>query len=161
MFSLNVPVPDRVARLAAGLAADCRTATVRTRHSLVLKRLGEGAHRALAARAREALAGTTPFAVRVTGLGAFERPPSGAAPVVYLAVESPALVGVHDRLCRTFEPVPGLEGDAYVPHVTVARGGDARDVLDADVEPREWTVDRLVVWDGTYDEPIESVSLPA
>lgn len=161
MYSLNVPVPAGVARLAAGLAANCRTADVRTRHTLVVKRLGESADPRLAARARDALADTAPFEARVAGVGSFEQPASGTAPVVYLAIESPGLEAVHDRLCEVFDPVPDIEGPSYVPHVTVARGGDARVVLDADVEPVAWTVDRLVLWDGTYREPVESVSLPA
>lgn len=160
MYSLNVPVPGHVARLAAGLAADCRTADVRTRHTLVVKRLGEGDHRRLAERVRRALSGTAAFPARATGLDAFEQPASGPAPVVYLAIESAGVRALHDRLCEAFDPVPGLEGDDYVPHVTVARGGDAREVLGAAFEPVAWTVDRLVVWDGTYDEPVADVSLP-
>lgn len=161
MYSLNVPVPERVSRLAAGLAANCRTADVRTRHTLLVKRLGESEPRRLADRAREAVAGTAPFDARATGIGTFERPVSGTAPVVYLAIESPGLVALHGRLCGAFDPVPDLEGEAYVPHVTVARGGDARRILDAAVDPVTWTVERLALWDGTYGEPIESVSLPA
>lgn len=161
MYSLNVPLPDAVVRLAAGLGAGCRTAEVRDRRTLVAKRLGQGPYPQLASRSRTALAGTDPFTARVAGLGLFERPPGGKAPVIYLAVESPALEAIHDRLCLEFDPVAGLEGESYVPHVTIARGGDAERLLDESIEPVSWSVDRLVFWDANYHEPIESVALPA
>lgn len=161
MYSLNVPVPDEVSRLAAGLGLTCRNADVRTRRTLVGKRLGDGAYRPLARRAREAVAGTAPFAARVTEVDAFRQPPRGRAPVVYLTVESQGLYDLHDRLCETFDPIPGMEGEEYDPHVTIARGGDARDLLDETIDPISWSVDRLVFWDGTHHEPVESISLPA
>ena len=74
MYSLNAPVPAPVARLASGLAADLLDASVRQRHTLVVKRLGEDD--------------------------------------------------------------PGGLADAA------------------------WTVDRLQVWAGDYDEPVESIALP-
>lgn len=161
MYSLNVPLPDEVVRLAAGLGAGCHTAEVRERRTLVVKRLGEGRYRSVADRAREALTGTAPFAARVTGIDAFENPPGGPAPVVYLAVESPGLLALHRGLCGTFSPADGLEGEAYVPHVTVARGGDARRLLQEEMDPVRWTVDRLVLWYAPDHEPVESVALPA
>ncbi len=167
-YSLNAPVPAGVARLAAGLASECRTADVRTKHSMVVKRLPEDAGpnrrpnvRAFARRAREALAGLAPFAVRVTGVESFDRPTSGTGPVVYLAVESPGMEEAHRRLCEVFEPLPGLEGEDYVPHVTIARRGDADRLVGREVDPVEWTVERLVVWDAHRRLEVETVSLPA
>ena len=173
-YSLNAPVPASVARLAAGLASECRTADVRTKHSMVVKRLPEGAGRAggghpgghepnvraFAREAREALAGLAPFAVRVTGVGSFDRPTSGTGPVVYLAVESPGMREAHRRLCERFDPLPGLEGEDYVPHVTIARRGDADRLVGREVDPVEWTVERLVVWDAHRRLEVETVSLP-
>jgi len=161
VYSLNAPVPSAVARLASGLAAGLHDADVRTRHTLVVKRLGNGDRATVAGRVREALAGAPACEARVTGLDAFDDPTAGRAPVVYLAVESPGLVRVHERLCEAFDRVAGLEGEAYVPHVTVARGGDARRLLDREVEPVTWTVDRLELWDPAYRETVESVALPA
>lgn len=161
MYSLNAPVPSAVGRLASGLASELRGVDARTRHTLVVKRLGDGDRSTVARRAREALAGAPACEARVTGLDAFENPPAGRAPVVYLDVESPGLVRIHERLCEAFEPVEGLEGDEYVPHVTVARGSDARRLLDREVEPVTWTVDRLELWNATYRETVESVALPA
>lgn len=169
MYSLNVPVPPAVGRLATELGRELTDARVRERdeHTLVCKRLGDadgpGVDR-LAARVREAIAGTSPFAAAVTGVDVFESPATGTGPVVYLAVESPGLLALHERLCSHFEPVAGLEGDDYVPHVTIARGGDpaapAR-LADRDVEPEAFRVEELVVWDAARGLPTTRISLPA
>jgi 2'-5' RNA ligase len=159
VHSLNAPVPSAVARLASGLAADLLDATVRERHTLVVKRLGEGAPSRLSGEVRRVVAGTDPFSARVTGVDVFDDPPTGEAPVAYLRVESPGLERLHRRLCERFDPVDGIEGDEYTPHVTVARGGDAGRLRGRDPD-REWTVDRLLVWSGRYEEPVETVALP-
>jgi len=166
VYSLNVPVPAPVATLASDLAVDLVDARARTRgrHTLVCKRLGEEPDSRLEARAREALRGAPAFAARVTGVDLFERPASGPAPVVYLAVESPGLEHLHADLCETFPPVEGIEGEAYVPHITIARGGRpgrARELADAEVEPIEWTVEELVFWDADREQPGSRISLPA
>lgn len=146
--------------MAAGLATGCRTARVRQRHSLLVKRLGGG--RDVPGRTREALraAAAAPFAVRTGDLGVFHDPPMGPGPVVYLTVEGPELRRLHRALCKRFDPVSDIEGDDYVPHVTVARGGDAADLLGRNVDPREWTVDRLVVRDADRELDVETIALP-
>ena len=166
--SLNVPIPGRVSALAGELRpALAPFETVRERHSMVLKRLGEAGGAGEEKRVRRALAGAPAFEVRIAGIGAFTEPVAGPGPVVYLDVESPGLHRVHRQLCETLDPVPGLEGDEYVPHVTLARGGgeaaaDAVErLLDTEVEPVTWTVGELVFWDARYDEVIGRVSLPA
>ncbi|MFC7133096.1 MULTISPECIES: 2'-5' RNA ligase family protein [Salinibaculum] len=169
MYSLNVPVPSEVSALAADLARDLPGARARTRgeHTLVAKRLGTGdraAFQRLSARARDALTGAPAFAARVSGVDYFADPATGAAPVVYLAVESPGLRDFHERLCEQFDPVDGIEGDDYAPHVTIARGGsvDAAERLAVrDVDPVEWTVSELVFWDAERSQPAGTVSLPA
>lgn len=150
MFSVNVPVPGRVRQLASRLhprlvAFD----RVREEHTLVVKRLGDpdpGERPAVEGRVRRALAGTRPFEVRITGIDLFEDPPAGPGPVVYLAVEGAGLLAAHERLCEAFDPVDGLEGDGYVPHVTLARGGPierARELADREVDAVAWTVTAL------------------
>ncbi|MFB6142123.1 MAG: 2'-5' RNA ligase family protein [Halorientalis sp.] len=169
MYSLNASVPSAVAALATDVAADLPAATPRTRggHTLGVKRLGGGDHAAYAryeAAVRDALTGVAPFAVRVPGVRVFEEVPVGSAPVVYLRVESPGLVAVHERLCERFDPVPDIEGDDYTPHVTVARGGNldrARAAAAREVEPVEWTVEELVFWDATREATVSRLSLPA
>lgn len=178
MYSLNVPVPADVARLAATVAQElpCARARGRGEHTLVVKRLtsdragGSGrpaddfAYSRLETRAREALRGQPSFELRVGGIDYFAEPTTGTAPVVYLSVESSALESLHDRLVGTFEPVDGLEGDGYVPHVTVARGGSietARRVANREIDPITWSVSELVFWDGEHNQPISTLSLPA
>jgi 2'-5' RNA ligase len=169
VYSLNVPVPGEVGRLAGEVARDLPTARARPRgeHTLVAKRLGtgdRGEFQRVATRVREALAGTPAFEARVAAVDYFETAADGASPVVYLAVESPELQRLHERLCSVVDPVDGIEGEAYVPHVTVARGGrvDAAERLTGrDIDPVTWTVTELQFWDAERSLSAGSVSLPA
>jgi 2'-5' RNA ligase len=160
-YSLNVPVPADIARLAAGLAAECRTAEARERHTLVLKRLGEAAdYRRLIGQVRDLLAGTGPIPARAEGVDTFEAPPSGRAPVAYLDIHSPGLVAVHERCCDIVDPFGEvLEGAEYVPHVTVCRGGDAGTLRGRDAGPVDWEIERIDVWDAYHENVVESISL--
>lgn len=167
-ISLNVPVPGRVKRMAADLEPDLYGfERVRRRHTLVIKRFGERTpteYARLVPAVRRAIDGTVPFEVRATGIETFERPAHGADPVVYLAVDGPELFALHDRLCEAFEPVEGLEGRSYVPHITLARGGSAaaRERLrDREIDPVTWTVNELVLWDATHEEAAARFPLPA
>jgi hypothetical protein len=113
---------------------------------------------------RPLLAGTDPFDVAVTGVGAFDVPASGSRPVVYLAVESDALVRLHRRLCAAYGAVEGIEGDAFVPHVTLARGGNPEpgavaDLVDAEFDPIRWRVHALDVYDPEFREVAASIDL--
>ncbi|THE65521.1 2'-5' RNA ligase family protein [Salinadaptatus halalkaliphilus] len=166
MYSVNVPVPGRVRTLANELFPELIAfETVREDHSCLLKRLGDADHvTQLQHRAHRALEGTPAVEARITGIDYFADPPLGSAPVVYLAVDSPGLGQIHDDLTESFETVAGLEGADYVPHVTLARGGDhetARRLADRDIEPITWTVSELEFWDGTDKLPVSRVSLPA
>ncbi|WP_324755857.1 2'-5' RNA ligase family protein [Haloarcula sp. GH36] len=169
MYSLNVALPSAVTSLAGELARDLPTARARPRgeHTLVAKRLGEGDHAAYArleSRAREALHGHPAFEARITGVEQFETAATGPSPVVYLAVESPSLIALHERLCERFEPVESVERDDYVPHVTVARGGDAAAasrLTERAIDPIEWTVDSLTFYDAERGHSASTVSLPA
>ncbi|TYT63981.1 2'-5' RNA ligase family protein [Natrialba swarupiae] len=166
MYSVNVPVPGRVRTLANELYPELvGFETVREDHSCLLKRLGDADHVAqLQHRAHRALEGTPAVEARIAGIDYFSDPPLGSAPVVYLAVESPGLEAIHADLVDVFETVDGLEGPEYVPHVTLARGGEesaARRLADREIEPISWTVTELEFWDGTYKLPVSRVSLPA
>lgn len=169
MYSLNVTLPSSVTSLAGRLAHDLPRARARPRgeHTLVVKRLGDGDHAAYArleARARDAIRGTAPFEVRVTGVEQFETAVTGPSPVVYLAVESPQLMALHEDLCAEFDAVDGMEGDDYVPHVTVARGGDptvAERLVERDIAPVEWAVEELFFFDAERGQSVSRVSLPA
>ncbi|WP_254808407.1 2'-5' RNA ligase family protein [Natronosalvus amylolyticus] len=167
MYSVTVPVPGRVRALAGELYPDLVAFdTVREDHTCLLKRLGEAehGHAHLQQRTHRALEGAPAVEAQITGIDYFEDPPLGTAPVVYLAVESPGLESIHQTLSETFGPVDGLEGDAYVPHVTLARGGDlerARTLSERDIDPVTWTVSELAFYDGGYRLPISRISLPA
>lgn len=167
-ISLNVPVPGRVKRLANDLEpALYGFERVRRRHTLVVKRFGERTsteYARLVPEVRRAIGGTAPFEVRVRGIETFERPAHGADPVVYLAVEGPELRALHDRLCEAFEPIEGIEGEAYVPHVTLARGGSTAErerLCEREIGPVTWRVNELVLWDATHEEVAARLSLPA
>lgn len=173
MFSLNVPVPGSVARLAADLhprlvGFDSR----RQEYTLVVKRFDESMFRAdqpdiqlatLQEQLPGELAGTPAFEAAVRAVDCFAEPARGEGPVVYLAVESPGLRRLHRKLVDAYGAVEGLEGDDYVPHVTLARGGsvaDAERVAGA-VEGVSWTVSQLRIWDSRYRESVSRYSLPA
>lgn len=168
MYSLNAPVPPAIARLAIDLAGAVPGADPRTRgeHTLLVKRLGtdgEGALNHRIERVREALRGMEPIEIHIAGVDWFPEPETGTGPVVYLAVESPALLEVHRAICEVIEPVPHLEGAEYVPHITIARGGDreaAQRLTEREIDPRAYTVDELVVWDAHRDVATTRFSLP-
>ena len=174
MYSLNVPLPTDVARLAGTLARDLPSAQARARgeHTLVCKRLGsEDSDRAgrqqydrIEAEARSVLQGTPVFEARVDGVGVFETAVTGPSPVVYLTVDSPELQRLHQRLCERFEPVEGMEGEEYVPHVTIARGGSlpmARRLTERAVDSITWPVENLEFFDARRGQRVSRVSLPA
>lgn len=169
-YSVNVPVPAEVRALARELRPALtpfdRIRPERSR-TLVLKRLPAENRREFVAdarRARQALQGTPVFEVQVTGLGVFRNPPTGTAPVAYLAVAGQGLRAVHAALVEEFDAIEGLEGPDYVPHVTLARDGPAAaagSFLDREIDPVTFTVDTLELYDSVHRERVESISLPA
>lgn len=181
MFSLNVPLPPAVARLAADLhLKQSGFGRLRDRHTLVCKRFGvedvpdrvgsgAGAPKPAALAAlredlRPLLAGTDPLDVAVTGLDVFDAPASGSRPVAYLAVESNALARLHHQLCAAYDAVEGIEGDDYVPHVTVARGGNPEpgvvaDLVSAEIDPIRWRVGAMEVYDPEFREVAATIEL--
>lgn len=177
MFSLNVPVPGVVRRVADKLHPDLvGFDRVRDRHTLLAKRFDTGLDGDADSlpRLRERLRpilrdhgragdGTAGgLDLRVTGLDYFERPTRGPGPVIYLAVESPDLHALHRRLCAAFGAVAGMEDDEYVPHVTLARSGrvaDAAALIDRrSIEPIRWTAGELRIHDSRYRE--DAAQLP-
>ncbi|MFT4947395.1 MAG: 2'-5' RNA ligase [Natronomonas sp.] len=169
MYSLNVPVPGRVAAAAHEVARELPRARIRNRgeHTLGVKRLAsdrDAPYSRIEARARESLRGQPAFEVRIDEIDLFYDPPVGTAPVVYFAVESPELLALHERLTSEFDPVDDrIEGGSYTPHVTIARGGsvETAERVTGEIEPIEWTVSELVFWDATHNQRISTVSLPA
>lgn len=183
MYSLNVSVPGEAKRLASDLFPRLLAFDrVREEHTLLVKRFeptgtnGNGGNgrngrgrrgtqelTTLRKRVGPVLDGTPTFEARITGIDCFEEPTRGPGPVLYFAIESPGLYRVHRRLVDEFGAVPDLEGAAYTPHVTLARGGSldaARELVGA-VEPIEWMVSELRFWDPRYRETLGRVSLSA
>ena len=170
VFSLNVPVPGRVDRLAAELHPELtRFERIRERHTLLAKRfdtaLDDGADSLprLRERLRPLLRGVEEIDLRIAGLDYFEIPTRGPGPVVYLAIESPDLRALHRELCDAFGAVAEMEGDDYVPHVTLARGGRLDDAADLvgrrEIDPIEWTAGEGLLWDSRYREPAARLPL--
>lgn len=170
MYSVNVPLPPAVRELTASLrpalAPFDRVRESRSQ-TLVLKRLPAEDRRAYLEderRAREALRGAPAVEVAITGIDAFREPPNGPGPVIYLAVESPGLYLLHERLVDAFGAIEALEGESYTPHVTLARGDDEQAIqslLDREIEPVRFTVDTLEFHDNRHGERIDTISLPA
>lgn len=165
MYSLNARVPPVVSRLASDLHPRLTPFDrLRSRHTLVAKRFETDRFARLRERLRGTLRGTPAFEARITGIDYFETPPRGSSPVVYLAVESPGLRELHETLVAEFGAIDELEGEEYVPHVTLARGGsvaDAERLVEAGVEPVTWTVSQVQVWDAQHREAAARISLPA
>lgn len=167
MYSLNVPVPARVAQLASDLARDLPTARPRTRgeHTLGVKRLGDDEpYSRLETQVRELLTGQQTFEICIDGVDYFPNAITGPTPVIYLCVDSPELERLHRHLAETFDPIEGIEGEGYTPHVTVARGGrveEAERIAEREIEPISWTVSELIFWDALHRKSVSTVSLPA
>jgi len=174
VFSLNVPVSGRVRRLANELYPELVSFDrIRDRHTLVLKRFGENLfehpHResthhvaTLKREVRPIAESTEPFSIRLTHIDTFDVPTDGSAPVVYLAVESEGLWDLHYRLTDAFGAVPRLEADEYTPHVTLARDGEqsvADRLCEREIEPIEWTVSRLGIYDARFRESAGEIPL--
>ena len=177
MFSLNVPLPPAVDRLADDLHPQLVAFDrLRERRTLVCKRIGaedvgvapgrdptaerDRAVAEIRERVRPVLDGTDPIDLRITRIEYFRRPTRGPGPVVYLRVESGDLRRVHRRLCGVFDPVEGMEGEEYTPHVTLARGGDieaAERLTNLEVDPIEWRAGSLEVYDPDFREPAATI----
>lgn len=173
MFSLNVPVPGEIARLAGDLHPQLVDFDqIREDRTLVAKRFDESTLPAsqpelqlarLQQQVPQTLTGTPAFEAAVTEIDFFAEPVRGAGPVVYLAVDSPGLRELHEAFVDAYGAVEELEGSDYTPHITLARGGSVADAerLAGEVDPISWTVSRIQIWDSRYREAVSRYSLPA
>ena len=183
VFSLNVPILPAIGRLADDLHPKLSGFDrVRDRHTLVCKRFGvddvgagepdrprppkSEAVETLRRDLRGLLSGTVPFEVAVTGIDAFETPASGTGPVVYFVVESDELIRLHQRLCAAYDAIGGIEGDDYVPHITLARGESSETTAEAvdrirsvDIEPIRWRVHALDLYDPEFREVVATIDI--
>ena len=167
MYSLNASIPGEAKRLAADLhPALFGFASIREDHTLVVKRFGTASLDEFAGienRVRRTLARYPPCEARIARIDCFETPARGDGPVVYLAVESPGLREIHGLLVEEFGAAAGVEGEDYVPHVTLARGGStehARELAAREIEPVAWRIEELHFYDARHGERAGVVSLP-
>lgn len=165
---MNLRVPPAVERLSDRLHPELTCFDrIRERHTLVVKRIEndtwETGHGGVRERLRRVLDSTAPFPVRIDGVDYFADPPDGPGPVVYLSVDSPGIDQLHRRFCQEFPVIDAVEGENYVPHVTVARGGSAGDaerfVERTEIEPVEWTADHALTWDRDHREAVDRFRL--
>lgn len=153
MFSLNVPLPPAVEGLAMDLHPKLSGFDrVRERHTLVCKRFGVEDVADIVGTG-----GVEGVADAVSGSGGVDperpRPP-----------KPDALVRLHRRLCAAYDAVEGIEDDAYVPHITLARGGepnaDAVDrVLDISFDTIRWRTHALDLYDPEFREVAATVNI--
>lgn len=153
MFGLNAPVPHAVRQEAAAFLPLLGTAA-QTQYTLIVKRLtvDDTPQSVMIKRIRQLLDDEEPFPARITTVETFDEPTSGQGTVIYLAVASPGLHTLHERLCTVVPPAPALEGSDYVPHITIGRTTDQAIIdtaLARSIEPVSWTVDTLVFYDAS------------
>ncbi|MFB6300719.1 MAG: 2'-5' RNA ligase family protein [Halobacteriales archaeon] len=154
-------VIDELSPLVANLDS------IRERPTLLVKRLGSldpVEFDRTEKTVRSTVVGTPSFEIAATGIDVFRDPPNGPGPVVYLAVRSQELDRLHRRLVAEFGATEGLEGDGYVPHITLGRGGDPATIetlRDRPFEPIRWTVTELVLWDAKRQVTAGTIPLPA
>ncbi|MFW6153301.1 MAG: 2'-5' RNA ligase family protein [Halobacteriota archaeon] len=167
MYSLNAPVPDEAIEVCERYRDRLgRFERVTTEHSLLVKRFhrrSPGDIERLAVELDDRLAHWSPIPARIDRFDVFVDPPAGRGPVVYLHVESRGLVSLHRDLVDAYGTVvPVIEGDRYVPHVTVARGGERTEIASitgVSFDPIDWTIDELRLWDGRYEHDVRGYAL--
>ena len=89
-----------------------------------------------------------PFNVKIGNLKKFDVAVRGSSPVLYLEIKSPGMKALHETLVSAFGCVKGIEGENYIPHITLARGGGKEDI-NFSVLPgsTQWTAKMLEFWD--------------
>lgn len=169
VYSLNAPVPTAVRKRRDELAPALEPFEQRRNPlTLVVKRFGESSSLAMSSledELRSVLQSWAPMAARIRNIDAFVEPAGGPGPVVYYDVESPGLEALHAALVDRFGPTDSaIEGPHYVPHVTLARGGERvhlERITGPVTPPIEWTIDELVLWSARYDQRVATITLPA
>lgn len=167
MYSLNTESPEEVTAIVDQFD-DLLSSFERIRddRTVLIKRFHRKSPRALEKLADDLgrrLAYWAPIQARIEGFDVFVDPPAGRGPVVYLTVRSPGLIELHRELADAYGTViDSIEGEHYVPHITLARGGertDIRPLTKASVEPVDWSIDELTLWDGRYSQPVRRYEL--
>ena len=149
MWSLNVSMPQNIVRAirevalgASGWEEICEDPT------LVIKRFEKvdvSGH--VESEIKLLLESVEPFDIEIGNLERFDVAERGSSPVLYLEVKSPGMKALHEILVDVFGSVKGVEGENYIPHITIARGGGVRDVdFSGFSGPTIWTAETLEFW---------------
>lgn len=168
VYSLNAAIPAAAIEQRDELLEHLESfETVRDPLTLVIKRFGTPDSTALSSLERslgEVLNEWGPMRAEIDGIDLFMDPPSGPSPVIYLGVSSHGLEALHRDLVDRFGVVdPAIEGENYIPHITIARGGPrvAIDELrDISLETHQWTIETVMLWSSRHDKPVKQFSLP-
>lgn len=168
MYSLNVEAPPAAYKIQSDYADILERFEVqRETLTLLLKRFGPRSLADLSTledSIEDVLRSWGPIQARIDRFDVFADPISDTGPVIYLSVESPGVNALHRELVGAFGVADDrLEGDAYTPHITLARRGDRTDIAaltGTTLEPIDWTIETVQLWDATYDESITTYSLP-
>ena len=151
MWSLNVSIPQNIIRAIEEVTLGVRGwEEICEEPTLVIKRFEKkdlDGH--VKSEIRFLLESVEPFGIEIGNLERFDVAERGSSPVLYLEIKSPGVKALHENLIDIFGSVEGVEGENYIPHITIARGGSGDYIefsgLSCDTG---WTVEMLEFWDG-------------
>ena len=150
MWSLNVSIPQNIVRAIEEITLGVKGwEEICEEPTLVIKRFEKkdlDGH--VKSEIRFLLENVEPFGIEIGNLERFDVAERGSSPVLYLEVKSPEVKALHENLVDVFGSVEGIEGENYIPHITIARGGSGDYIefsgLSCDTG---WIVEMLEFWD--------------
>ena len=150
MWSLNVSIPQNIVRAIEEVALGVRGwEEICEEPTLVIKRFEKrdlDGH--VKSEIRFLLESVEPFGIEIENLERFDVAEKGSSPVLYLEVKSPEVKALHETLVDVFGSVEGVEGENYIPHITIARGGSGDYTVFSGLScDTGWTVEMLEFWD--------------
>ncbi len=151
MWSLNVSIPQGIVRAIEEMAPVSRGwEEIVEEPTLVIKRFEkEDLDGHIESEIKFLLENVEPFTVEIGNLEMFEVADRGTSPVLYIEVKSIGMKLIHETLVSVFGCVKGVEGENYIPHITIARGSGVKNIDFSDFSgPTWWTAKTLEFWDG-------------
>ncbi len=150
VWSLNVSIPQNIVRAIGEVTSELgQGGEVNEELTLVIKRFEKrdlDGH--LESEIKILLENVEPFVVEIGNLKMFDVADRGTSPVLYLEVKSRGIKLLHETLVSSFGCVEGVEGENYIPHITIARGDGVRGVDFSDFScSTRWTAEILEFWD--------------
>ncbi|HIJ12598.1 MAG TPA: 2'-5' RNA ligase family protein [Halobacteriales archaeon] len=150
MWSLNVSIPQGIVRAIGEITPVLgRGEGIVEEPTLVIKRFEkEDLDGHIESEIKFLLENVEPFIVEIGNLEMFEVADRGTSPVRYIEVKSIGIKVLHETLVSVFGCVKGVEGENYIPHITIARGSGAKNLDFSDFSgPIQWTANTLEFWD--------------